>query len=414
MMALLVILAFSTATYAQVDTSRRDVLSESVSRSPHLLTIEDWGCRPVGEGDAEENTRILNQLIDSVGRDVFGPILVPARQYPINGKLKIPKRGGIAILGLGGFAKHRPTNEYIRNLMGGAVSAFVWEGGDDEPMVEYDGYGLVWERVCLYGNGKAQCGLHIRENQGGLGSGKTVIEKTLIDGCKWGVLCGPWNIARSQNSKNADNVYADFLTCQGCDSGFRVHSRDSISIHIDKFRSYGCDVGLDFIRGGKLTVGSIDQAMPGILLRIGRSESTNGTYTIGQVTVDNKITEDANNRIVQVTGEGTPVPTITLNSVHFPSQRPRGPLFELKGASRLILTAGYHVWPGVVESTSKTLTWGGKRVTQAPYVSLAACRMVGEWEDAAAVFSDSSSGLRRASWVGCTNFHNEPYDPVSR
>lgn len=398
--------------------------------------IEDHhDCKPVSEDPDFDCSTIINSLFSS---EVPHRLRVQGKSYRIDKKIVIPAKTGYSITGGGNSSFLTDSQAQM-----GPCARFTWYGGEDEPMVQMDGLGTVWDGVALFGrpevpdvqkpnpNTRAAVGILVRGNDygAGLGSGKHHFPTLAVNDCLTGVQVGVWDggtevlsdptgATPKPGSKNADQCLFGKLWLS-CPTGFRGVTSDSIGHTIQDLRHFfKGGTAIHFHDGGKFAVDRADFALAGTWLKIEGAQSNTSIYRFSNLILDNATTAADGGALTLVDALSAPATAgikITFDGLIFPTTwEVKQTLIKLRGNQTVTIRDGHQVPTDFVAATGQTVTqgWGSPSVQTdfKPSILLDDCLMANPYTVSPGNFGPNM----RVRWRDCrTWFDTFPEDGVN-
>jgi hypothetical protein len=247
-----------------------------------------------GDGCAND-TAALQALIDAN----LGALYFPGGRYVINETLLFPEKTGQHIIGSGMSENLGPMS-----LGTGPECALVWDGAAGGTMVEYQGEGLVWNGLSLWGTnpggtnasssscpgtgGRAGFGILLRKPSATSSSGFNLAEagkawfpSLMVDDCSVGVSTS-WDA----NSR-ANEASFGFLWAKNCDAAVYLQNAHSVGFSFEYVHAESCNAVFIAAGGGRLFTQSCRVLTSGttVLLVIGGATET-AFYHINGLALD--------------------------------------------------------------------------------------------------------------------------------
>src|SRR5688572_11511274 len=105
------------------------------------------GTTVVGDGN-HDDTAGLQNFINAAG----GALYFPPGKYRITGTLLFPNKTGYHLVGCGMAQRAACDTKTQETTNRGTRAAIVWDGQAGGTMVEYNGRGLIWDGLTLWGS----------------------------------------------------------------------------------------------------------------------------------------------------------------------------------------------------------------------------------------------------------------------
>jgi hypothetical protein len=183
-----------------------------------------------GDGINPDTAR-LQAMIDAR----LSPLYFPDGRYLLNDTLRFPHQTGYHLVG-SGLARPVPDQSAAQ----GAEAALVWGGGANIPMIEYQGVGLLWSGLSLWGcnypAGSSSCsaarakyGIKLCKPLEQVGTGQVWFDSILIANCDE-ALRTSYSASTDApcRQENDDTLAFGYFWCQDCGIGLHLVHRMSM------------------------------------------------------------------------------------------------------------------------------------------------------------------------------------------
>jgi hypothetical protein len=230
----------------------------------------------------------LQRLINTGG----GAFYFPPGRYRINSTLVFPNKTGYHLMG-SGLAERVPESSAAR----GAESVIVWGAGGGGPMIRYEGEGLVWNALGLWGcnwpgsssscpGSPASIGLLIKRpsTTSLLRTGKIWFGSLIVEDCATAIATA------SDTVSNADEVAFGYFWPKGCTTAVHLQHVDSMNFSFEYVHAEDCGTIFKVANGGRIVTQAIRVLSDGTtLLDVSGGDDKNAFYHINGLALDDGV-----------------------------------------------------------------------------------------------------------------------------
>jgi hypothetical protein len=222
----------------------------------------------------------------------LGALYFPPGRYRLNNTLTIRHRTGYHLVGCG-MAQRVPFGGAGK----GCESVLVWGGTAGGTMVQYEGQGLVWNGLGLWGcnwpgsssscpGSRAGTGILIKRSSASdpLSTGKTWFGSLLVEDLAAGVASDP------DTDNIADEISFGFFWPKGCDTAVHLQDSKSVNYSFEYIHAEDCDRVFKVTNGGRIFTQAMRVLTDGtIVLDLLGGDATNAFYHINGLALDDGV-----------------------------------------------------------------------------------------------------------------------------